>query len=48
MNDFFQIGKEGVGVRVDVAIDPVSAFWVGSALFIALVAALAIYARLLR
>lgn len=45
---FFSIGKDGVGVRFDVAVDPVSAFWIGAALFLALVGALAIYARVLR
>ncbi|MEZ4991892.1 MAG: hypothetical protein R2824_15835 [Saprospiraceae bacterium] len=45
---FFEIGKDGVGVRFNVAVDPVSAFWLGAALFIALTAALAIYARVLQ
>ena len=45
---FFSLGKDGVGVRFDVAVDPISAFWIGFALFLALVGALAIYARVLK
>ncbi|WP_170110752.1 hypothetical protein [Flavilitoribacter nigricans] len=45
---FFSLGKDGVGVRFDVAVDQISAFWIGLALFLALVGALAIYARVLK
>ena len=45
---FFSLGKDGVGVRFDVAVDPISAFWIGLALFLALVGALAMYARVLK